>query len=253
MTIAQALILGGLQGVTEFLPVSSSAHLVILQYFFGLEGPILLVFDVVVHVGTLLAILVFFAKDWFPMSKLGKRMVLFILLATVPTAAIGFYLKQWVDIFFMSLKPVAVALVINSLILWSTRWIPAQKKSRVLGWIESLWIGAVQGISVIPGISRSGATITTGLWLKLGKEETIRFSFLIAIPAILGAMVVIFPEALSIVSADQWQPLLFGFISAFVFGYVSLKILVQIVLKGKLHYFALYTLFLALVSIWFSK
>src|SRR3989338_9111825 len=104
MTILQALSLGIVQGLTEFLPVSSSAHLVILQYFFGLKGPILLVFDVVVHVGTLSSILIYFGKDLFPFPKIGGRAMALIVFATVPTAVIGFVLKGYTEILFGTLK-----------------------------------------------------------------------------------------------------------------------------------------------------
>jgi len=322
MTLLQALVLGVIQGITEFLPVSSSAHLVIVQSFFGLEGSILLVFDVVVHLGTLAAVLIYFAKDLSQLGrallravtqapslirgvqgnlrhrhceeaiqettkqsqnpeialrslgsegpkeasttpgmlsrsdegppKIGGKLMGLIVLATIPTAIIGFGIKGWIDFFFTSLKPVAIALLVNSLVLWSTKWIGKESLEKPLGWVKATWIGIVQGISVVPGISRAGATISAGLWLKLNREEAVRFSFFLAIPAILGAMVVVLPETIRFLPRDAWRVLAAGFLAAFGSGYLAISVLFKIVLRGKLHYFAVYTLLLAVVAFFFS-
>lgn len=252
MTIWQAFVLGIIQGITEFLPVSSSAHLVITQQWFGLEGPMLLVFDVVVHAGTLTAILIYFAKDLFPYPKIGARMMTLVILASIPTAIIGFCLQEWVEYFFTTLRPVAVALLVNSAVLFSTKWIRPEAPTQACGWRNALWIGVVQGISVIPGISRSGSTLSTGLWFKLPREEAVRFSFFLAIPAIVGAMLVVLPESFSYLPQSAWRVLAVGFSSALVFGYVAIAVLFKVVLKSRLHYFAFYTLFLSGVAFVFS-
>jgi undecaprenyl-diphosphatase len=253
MTLIQALILGAIQGLTEFLPVSSSAHLVIVQYFYGLKGPILLIFDVVVHVGTLSAVVVYFRKDLLPIPKIGKRMMGWVVLATIPTAIIGFAIKDWIDLFFTSLKPVAIALVVNSIILWSTAWIRKDALAKTFNWLSAFVVGIVQGLSVIPGISRSGSTISTALWFKTHREEAFRFSFFLAIPAILGAMVIVLPESIHLLPEGAWPALVVGFISAFASGYFAISILFKMVLQGKLHFFAIYTLLLAVVSFFFSE
>lgn len=252
MTVLEAVILGIIQGLTEFLPVSSSAHLVIVQYFFGLEGPILLVFDVTVHAGTLLAIFAYFAKELFPVPKIGTRMIGLILLATVPTGLIGLALRETIDRFFVSLAPVALTLLVNSILLLSTRWIKEEGKKAVPKWLDSLWIGIIQGISVLPGISRVGSTVTGALWLGIKREEAVRFSFFIAIPAILGATVLIVPEALRVLTEDMWLVLLTGFATAFFSGYLAITILFRMVSKGQFHLFAWYTLGLSAISFLFS-
>ena len=252
MTIIQAIILGTVQGLTEFLPVSSSAHLVILQYMFGLRGPILLTFDVVVHVGTLLALLVYFGKEFFPIPKLSARMYGLIFLATIPTGIIGLAMRQWIEDFFTSLKPVAVTLFINSLLLWSTCWIGRKEEKQMPGPLDAFWVGVVQGISTLPGISRVGSTVTAALWLKVKGEEAVRFSFFIAIPAILGVTALVVPESLRLLPNGAAPVLIAGFVSSFIFGYFAIHILFRIVSKGRFHYFALYTLALSLISFLFS-
>jgi undecaprenyl-diphosphatase len=253
MTLWQALALGVVQGVTEFLPVSSSAHLVILQHFFHLEGPILLVFDVVVHVGTLFSVIIFFLKSILKMIQSERRLLWLIALATLPTAGLGLFVREWSGLLFTTLQPVAIALLLNSFILWSTRQISEMETKTECSSFDALMIGVIQGISVIPGISRAGSTISGGLWLRLKREDAFRFSFLISIPAILGAMVVVLPESLTLLHADSGAVLLVGFGSAFVSGYFSISILYKIVRSGKLHLFAIYTLLLSFVAFYYSS
>lgn len=276
MTVLQAFVLGLVQGLTEFLPVSSSAHLVILQYFFGLKGPILLIFDVVVHLGTLSAILIYFRKILFPFPKISGRTILLILFATIPTAVIGFAFKNHAEMLFGTLKPVSIALLINSAILWSTKWIRTQSVPLPLrdrfyfksteqnlsqpegvpglqiNWWNAFWIGVIQGIAVTPGISRSGSTITAAMWFKIKPEEAARFSFLLAVPAILGATVLIVPDALSSIEQAMWPALIVGFVSALISGYAAIVFLFRILQKGRFHYFALYTLILSLAAFLFA-
>ncbi len=252
MTIFQAVVLGTVQGFTEFLPVSSSAHLIIVQYLFGLKGPSLLVFDVVVHLGTLSAIFIYFAKDFFPFPKIGGRMFRLIVLATIPTAIIGLLFKKSMDQFFDSLLPVAIALFINSFILASTYWAPRWDKKEMRSFKDAFWIGVVQGISVLPGISRSGSTISTALWRNIKNEDAVRFSFFIAIPAILGAAVVVLPAGVTAFSKEMLPAMVTGFIAAFISGYLAISVLFKVISKGKFHYFAFYTFLLALVSFVFS-
>jgi undecaprenyl-diphosphatase len=248
MTIIQAVVLGVVQGLTEFLPVSSSAHLAIIQNLFGLHGQVLMVFDVVVHLGTLSALLIYFRKDLFPFPKITPRYVGLIILATIPTALIGFGIKDWMEQYFDVMWVVALTLLINSFILLSTWWAPRYDKKEESTWKDAVWIGIAQGISILPGISRSGATVTMALWLKIKTEEAVRFSFLIAIPAILGAAVLVLPDALPAVSPEMGPVMAAGFISAFLSGYFAIYVLFQVTLRGRFHYFAFYTFLLAAVS-----
>ncbi len=253
MTIIQALALGIIQGLTEFLPVSSSSHLILAQNFFHLNGPILLAFDVIVHLGTLTALFIYFAKDLLPLPKLTPRMWGLIILANVPTAIIGLFLKHWMEESFNTLWVTAVTLLMNSAILWSTQWVPkTDLKKEPTGW-DSFWIGVAQGISILPGISRSGATVTTALWLKVKSEEAVRFSFFVGIIPILGASALELPKVLPTLSSDAGSVLTIGFISSLIFGYLSIFVLFKVVSRGKFHDFALYTFVLALISFWFSR
>lgn len=253
MTVLRAAVLGIIQGLTEFLPVSSSAHLVIVQYWMGLEGPIMLVFDVVVHVGTLLAVLAYFAKDLLFILKKDFRYIVLIALATIPTAVIGLLLKKTVEGFFTTLAPVALTLLVNSFVLFSTQFVSSQKARPMFSFAKAFWVGLAQGISVLPGISRSGATISAALWLGVKADEAARFSFLIAIPAILGAMVLVLPEGLQMFDRSQWPALLVGFGTAFVSGFLAIAILMKLMMKGRFHYFAFYTLLLSLISFLFAR
>ena len=155
---------------------------------------------------------------------------------------------------FTSISISVITLIINSFILWSTHWIPqGNTKKEIRHWVDALWIGIAQGISILPGISRSGATISTALWLNVKSEDATRFSFFLAIPAILGATVFILPESLSVVSPNMWTALTAGFIAAFVSGYFAISVLFKIVSKGRFHYFAIYTFALAIVAFLFSS
>lgn len=248
MSIIQAVVLGAIQGITEFLPVSSSAHLAIVQNLFGLRGPVLLVFDVVVHLGTLSALLIYFRKDLLPIPKIGTKYFGLIIAATIPTVIIGFSIKDWMEEYFDVLWVVALTLLINSFILLSTWWSPRDRPKRECTWLDAFWVGVAQGISILPGISRSGATVSTALWLKVKAEEAVRFSFLIAIPAILGASVLLMPEMLKVFSGDMWPVMSVGFISAFISGYAAIYVLFKVTLRGQFHYFAFYTFALALFA-----
>ncbi len=253
MTVLQALVLGIVQGLTEFLPVSSSAHLILVQNWFHLNGPILLVFDVVVHLGTLLAIFIYFGNVLFPFPKLSKNILIGIIVATIPTVIIGLLLENWMEEKFNTLWITAVTLLINSLILWSVKYIPKKVEKPEPNLWDSFWIGIAQGISILPGVSRSGATVTTALWFKVRSEEALRFSFFIGIPPILGAALLVFRKSVHVFTPSMWPVIITGFISSFVFGYISIAVLFKVVARGKFHDFALYTFVLALVCFYFAR
>ncbi len=253
MTLFQALVLGIIQGLTEFLPVSSSAHLILTQNLFHLTGPILLAFDVIVHLGTLLALFIYFAKDLLPLPKLTRRMWGLIIVSNIPTAIIGFLLKGWMEESFNTLWVTAVTLLMNSVILWSTILAPKNNLKAEPNWWDSFWIGVSQGISILPGVSRSGATVSTALWLKVKSEEAVRFSFFIGIIPILGAAALELPKTIPVVSHAMWPALVIGFISSFIFGFLSIAVLFKVVSRGKFHDFALYTFILALICFYFSR
>ena len=238
------------QGLTEFLPVSSSAHLVFFQSISGLKEPRVF-FDVVLHLGTLLAVIVFFRNEIVRIVKdlakgfkgraevLGStRLLLWIILASIPTGLMGFLLKDWFESLFSQPKTVGVMLLITGLALWLTRYRKGEERAlERMRWMDALVIGMAQGVAIIPGISRSGATISSGLCLGLERELSGRFSFLLSIPAILGATVLEFRR---IESPSEVWVYLGGAVAAFGVGLVALRVLMRIVRKGKLFNFAYY-------------
>ncbi len=272
MSVWLAVLLGVVQGLTEFLPVSSSGHLVLLQQAFGLHEPQLL-FDVVVHVATLLAVLVVFWRDvvgivvdfvrGLPMvgSAEGRARLLaerpgffvacWIVLTTAVTGAIGFGLQDTFKALFSSITAVGIALLITGGLLMATRFVPPPAKDAPdearLGWWRALLLGLAQAAAITPGISRSGTTIVVGLYLGLSREAAARFSFLVAIPAILGALVL---EGRHVTLAEvDWMPMLAGFIAAALVGWLALKLLLWLVEGGRLHWFAIYVWGLGAVAI----
>jgi undecaprenyl-diphosphatase len=260
MTFLQALLLGALQGLTEFLPVSSSGHLVLLQRFFGLQEPALL-FDILVHVATLFAVFIVYRRVIWDLllacsglstvfSQLApgsakelvaaRRLGLLLLIANVPTALMGVAFADTFEHLFATPWAVGVALLVTGTALWSLRYVTGGHDSlhdmRV--W-QALVLGIVQGLAITPGISRSGSTIAVALWCGLHRESAARFSFLMAIPAILGAML-LKSSVLSTLSGDQIGLLVGGMMSALVVGYIALRLLLRLVMQGSFWRFALY-------------
>ncbi len=269
MEFWEAIILGLVQGATEFLPVSSSGHLRVTGYFFGLSEP-QTSFDLGLHAATLLAVCLFFWRDLWQMiaapfriprllrsergvkalgEDAGLRGVGLLVLASIPTAAIGMAFGSRLEGYAESIQFVAWAFVANSLILFSSRFLvlPLASRTRLnkgfLGvrWLDALVIGTFQGLAITRGISRSGTTITAGLLMGLDRETAGRFAFLMAIPAIVGAELLALMGHGDFGAVDPGM-LLAGGLAAFLAGLASLKVLMFIVKKGSLHHFGWYTL-----------
>ena len=259
MEIYQGVLLGILQGLTEFLPVSSSGHLVLGQMFFGLKES-LLSFDISVHMGTLAAVLVVYLADIRRMGDaLGRfafgsgekswrhfmddgerRFILFILLGSVPTALIGLGLKKMEHILFSSGVLVGSMLILTGCILWvSRKFYGDESQGERVNGIRAIWIGVVQGLAVIPGISRSGSTICAGMAAGLNRHEAARFSFLLSIPAILGAQVLSLKDMIQVGGGVDGATL-WGTLASFLTGLLALKLLLKLVDSGKFHFFAPY-------------
>lgn len=263
-----ALILGIVQGLTEFLPVSSSGHLVIMQHYLGFREPLLL-FDVMLHGATLAAIVIYFRHDLWgiilslirlkkktPQEILHRKMFYFILLGTIPTAVLGIFFnffKSWINFFFVSVVFTSFMLLFTGTLLWvgERKERPEGKESlekegpgKGIGKMrvtDALLIGIMQGIAIIPGISRSGATISTGLLRGIKKEFAFRYSFLLCIPAIIGALGLQLREAsLEKNLPSHLLPWVVGALSAAIIGYLSLIILKKAVIKKRLSIFAYY-------------
>ena len=248
-TLLEILILAVIQGVTEWLPISSSGHLVIVQEYLGLNLPVL--FDVVLHLGSLLVVLFVFWKDLLRIVKAVARLDfksqdgklgLYIILGSIATAAVGFVFRDMFESYFHNLYAVGVAFIATGCfysLLYAYR--RNRNQGRPLSALDAVAIGVVQGVALIPGVSRSGSTITTGLLLKVEKEVALRFSFLLFIPAVIGAAVlsVIGSDGMLVAVVDPVS-LLVGLVVTVVVGYVSLRLLLRVVMKGRLYLFAYY-------------
>ena len=269
MAATKALVLGLIQGITEFLPVSSSGHLVLGQRLLGITQPEIL-FDIVLHVATLLAVLLYFRRDLssllmelyhLPKVLTGSpglggawrerqnfRMIVLIVLASVPTALIGFAFKDLFESLFASTLAVGLALVGTGTVLFATKFArPRQRSLKEFTIPDALLIGVAQGLAITPGLSRSGLTISAALLLGLDRDLAGRFSFLIFIPAILGALLL---EASSLsMSSFTWFDSAVGFFSALAAGIVALTFLLKIVRRGSFHYFAYYCWLAGIVAI----
>ena len=246
MTIWQAVVLGVVQGITEFFPISSSGHLVVMQALLGFKEP-KLTFDIFLHIGTLASILIFFRKDILALSR-NKRLLILIAIASVPTFLIGFFMKDAVEGLFGMPGVAGSMLVITGIFLiisavFSGRNHPEKKA----GILSSLIVGTAQGIAIIPGISRSGLTIGSGLLCGFGKDSAVRFSFLLAIPAILGATVLQIFKIGEGIAGNEMLCFMTGAIAACITGIAAIKILINIVKNNRLQFFGVYCILAGVV------
>ena len=270
MNTVEAIILGAIQGLTEFLPVSSSGHLVLFQNLFGLKEPELL-FDICLHVGTLAAVLVVFYRDiieiltalvQFPRRLKSSggllrlcqldpqiRMALLIVVGSIPTAVIGLLFKKFTDQLFGSTVIVGCMLIVTGTLLWLTRRI--RTGGRPIGQTkakDALIIGIVQGLAILPGISRSGSTISAALFLGLDRKLAGRYSFLLSIPAIVGALVLGI-DAPELATTIPIPTIIAGSLVSAVVGWLALVILLKVVDRGQLHRFAPYCWVVGIVTL----
>ncbi|MBU2035108.1 MAG: undecaprenyl-diphosphate phosphatase [Candidatus Omnitrophica bacterium] len=241
------IILGITQGLTEFLPVSSSGHLVIMQRILGLPGEEL-VLSVVLHLGTVLAILVFLYKDIIKLFR-NFKLVLLILLVTVITGAIGISGKDFFKSLFSGPEYSVLGLLATGIILILTKKIRGHGRED-LNFKDALILGFTQAIAIIPGISRSGITISTLLFRGLSPDVVFRFSFLASIPVILGAALLEVKD-ISLSFQGHVSNLIAGFIFSFLAGIIALLLLRRIILNAKFHYFGYYCIIVALLILLF--
>jgi undecaprenyl-diphosphatase len=243
----QAILLGFIQGVTEWLPISSTGHLRITEQLLGLTLPLL--FDVILHVGTLAIVLLFFRKDVKAiLSALVKgdfksengKLIPLIIVGTVPTAVIGVFFSSSIETFFSSFLPIAAAFITCGVVLYLSKTGQEQKEN--VTYMLALAIGTAQGIALIPGISRSGLTIATALLLGVRREKAFKFSFLLSVPAVIGALGLTLyeqHEALTLVGVG-WTEILIGITVSLVVSYFALKLLWKALAGKKFHLFAFY-------------
>jgi len=252
MSILKAVILGIIQGFTEFLPISSSGHLVLLQRVFGLEEQ-MLSFDVILHLGSLVAVFAVFWKDIFDLVKKPfQNLTYMLIIATIPAVIAGFLLKNQIGSLFEGGIFLAFGFLFTGVLLIYSDKIPRGEKHEMdVKLSDALVIGCVQAIAITPGISRSGSTITAGLHQGLSRETAARFSFLLSIPTILGAAVMTVsdvlgsPEGANILLSAGALPMVFGFFAALLSGYLSIRFMLDIIKKYKLRYFGYYVFVLA--------
>lgn len=252
MTILQSFLLGLLQGVAEFLPISSSGHLRIAQALFNLEE-VPLLFDVMLHLATLLAVCIFFRKKILELLCFrDKKYIVDVIAATVITGIIGIMTKKLLDEDKISIKFTCAGLMATALILilssiYEKRRSPVEKKTPTL--LQSLIIGFAQGIGTLPGISRSGSTIAGALFCGVDREVAGEFSFIVSIPAILGAFMLEVKDLDKISSSIGLMPLLIGCITAFASGYFALAVLMKLIKKGRLQWFAAYLIPVGIIGL----
>jgi undecaprenyl-diphosphatase len=268
MSTVQAIILGFIQGLTEFLPVSSSGHLVLGQHLLGVQDPEVLSFDICVHLGTLVSVCVIFWRDVLEIAsstwkalismKLREsyntvehfRLGVAIVVGSMPAAFVGLQYRDQIEAAFTDPKLVAVNLVITGLILFLTR-LPRPSEGKKMGIVSGFIIGIAQAVAILPGISRSGSTMSTALYLKFSPVLAARFSFLLSIPVIAGAALL---EAKNVIRHGMevgFAPLALGTISAAISGYIAIKILLRIMEQGKFSWFAFYCLAVGIAGILF--
>jgi undecaprenyl-diphosphatase len=258
MTLFQALVLGLVQGFSEFLPISSSAHLALAPWFFRWSDPGLS-FDVALHVGTALAVFWYFRREWAELTVsalriLGhggartdaERRVVFIVLATVPAVIAGVLLQDLAEARFRAPALIATALIVMGGALWlSDRWSKSSRFLDEMKWGDAVYIGLAQTLSLVPGVSRSGSTIATGRLLRFDRQSAARFSFLLSFPITVGAAVLKAPDAVR--AATNVAPLVIGVVSAAVSGWIAIDVLLRFVVRRSYGVFALYRLLLGLV------
>jgi undecaprenyl-diphosphatase len=270
MTILQSILLGIIQGLTEFLPISSSGHLVIVPYLLKWDIPVqdAFVFDVLVQVATLIAVFAYFwndilviIKSWFlglvrkqPFTDPNARLGWHILLATIPAGVIGLALKDSVESAFASPTATAIFLLVTAGLLLIAERIG--RRSRDLGqlnWRDSLWIGFAQALALFPGISRSGASIAGGMTRDLKRPAAARFSFIMSIPIMLAAGLLAAFDLVSMPNLGEILPVyLPGFLAAAVVGYLSIRWLLNFLTRRPLYVFSIYCALLGLIVLLLS-
>ena len=271
MSYFEAIILGLVQGLAEFLPISSLGHLALLQQWFGIQEDKVLLFAVLLHVGTLISVFIVYWRDIAelivelfltikdlctgkglrlqerPVRKLG----IMIIVATIPTGIIGILFNDLFDSLYNSIIPIGIGLIITGFLLVMAERMGASNRGiEQMNFRNALFIGTVQGIAICPGISRSGSTLFGSLICNLDRKFAVKFVFLISIPSILGSAVMEAPAALeSGFDMAQLGPVLVGMIVAAVSGLIAIKTMIKIVSDKKLNYFSYYVWALGLIVI----
>jgi undecaprenyl-diphosphatase len=249
----EAVFLGFLQGIAEWLPISSSGHLVLFQHFFDLNTP--LFFDASLHLGTILVIILIYHKDVVAIMKSllrgdiespEGREGLLLIIGTIPAVLTGLIFQSTIEALFYNIEAVAFAFIITGFLLYATKRF---KDGKNLTSSNAFLIGVAQAVAIIPGISRSGATVSVGIIKGVEGEKAVKFSFLLAIPAIIGAAII---EAGSMMHLNYLMPVLVGTVISMIAGYASYRILVRFVRRKGLHYFSYYCWVIGVITLLYT-
>lgn len=245
MNVFEAVISGILQGITEFLPVSSSGHLVILHNLIGLKEPEI-GFDIFLHTGTLVAIFIVFWRDILIILKREKSWIFFVLSGSAATVLFVLIFHGYIESMFSSVKMVGAMLLITGAWLIFGNFVRFGTEG--MTGLKALFIGCAQGIAAFPGISRSGATISTALFLGLDTKTAARFSFLLAIPAVIGAFLFKLKHGISTGFNANY---IFGFMASCIVGIIALKLLLRMLHAGRFHFFGIYCILMGIMVLVF--
>jgi len=254
MTVLQALVLGIVQGLGEFLPISSSAHLVLTPWVFGWPDPGL-AFDVALHVGTLVAVLWYFRAEWVRLAQSGfellrtrradteeKRRLLYIIVATIPAAIAGLLLEDYAESTFRSPTLIALTLIVMGIVLWAVdRYAPRDRPLGNMRIRDAVLVGLAQIFALVPGVSRSGSTMTAARGLRFDRQSAAVFSFLMSMPITAAAAVL---KAPTLLRADDRMTLIVGIVAAAVSGWLAIAVLLRYVSRHSYGLFAVYRLVL---------
>jgi len=269
MDFVKYLVLAFLQGATEFIPVSSSGHLVFFQRIFGFEQP-LVFFDIVLHLATMLSVIMFLRKELLLIAQesimaiknlcTGKRwhkvwqefsyfrLGLFVFIAIIPAVLAGIVLADFIEKMFSSLKVVGVSFLITGTVLFWTKYVSSKRQMKTFNFLDAFLIGIFQAVALFPGISRSGMTISAGIFRGLDKKNAARFSFILSVPTIFAAAVYKLTTQIEEIQIDIILLSLF-FMVSFLSGYLALTILSRMISQAKFYYFSYYCWGIGIISL----
>ena len=253
MEIWQAIVLGIVQGLCEFLPVSSSGHLILMQRWLGVtEGG--LFFDVMLHIGTLIPVIIVFFKEILELFKKPFKKMILLITATIPAVITGMFLGDTIDSVFyrgdlLSVVLLSVTFVLTAVELFFAEKVSKKAESLPLSYKSATIMGLAQGLAILPGLSRSGTVISAGSFSKLERSENASFAFLMSIPIIFGAAVISGYKCVKGGVNIEIIPLIFGVLSSAIMGYVAIKVMLKVIKKANYKWFSLYLVLLAVSSI----
>lgn len=254
MEVWQAIVLGAVQGLAEFLPVSSSGHLILMQRWLGVEEGSLF-FDVMLHIGTLIPVFIVFFKEILSLFKKPFNKMLYLIIATIPAGLTGMFLGDFVEGAFYQGNLLSAILLALTFTLTATELFVAEKVSAKikdklpLSIKSSLIMGGAQAIAIVPGLSRSGTVISAGTFARLKNDDNASFAFLMSIPIILGAALVSGYKSIKGGISVELLPLIFGVLTSAITGYIAIKGMLKVIKKANYKWFSLYLLIMAILSI----